>query len=106
MRPENFEYEYNVIGFILKLPYYFLTILILIIYSAWSLVILAAMTVGILVGTLFSGYIAMLCKLYRDGNTGDRMLFVILVFLMPLGFIIGWMISFGYMMYQTFPKYL
>lgn len=106
MRPEDFEYEYTILGFLLKLPYYFLCSLILSLYTIWSLFILVLMTIGIFVGMLFSGYLAMLCKLYKDGNTAGKILFVVSIFLLPIAFVAGWMISFCYMMYQTFPKYL
>lgn len=106
MRPDDFEYDYSFIGFLLKLPYYLLVFLILVVYSAWALVMFLLMTAGILVGTFFGGFIAMLCKLYKDGNTRGKVLFGLILILLPLGFVAGWIMSFCYMMYQTFPKYL
>lgn len=94
------------LGFISKIPYYIVSLLILTLYFAWCLTVLCAMIVVIFVGSFFAGYIALQYKLCRDGNTCGKVAGVLLVIFLPIGFIVGWFGAFGVGMANAFPKYL
>lgn len=106
LRPEEFQYEYTIRGFIVKIPYYLVCLIILSIYLAWCLAVFALILAGILVCSFFAGYVALMFKLCRDGNTVGKIAFFFLLILLPLGFVIGWIGVFGYCLAGAFPKYL
>jgi len=76
------------------------------VYVAWSLAILVVMIAGILVGSFFSGYIALQCKFCKDGNSCAKIAFLLFIIFMPIGFIVGWIAIFIYGVANIFPKYL
>lgn len=105
LRHEDYEYEYTFVGFLVKVPYYLVCLLLMALYIGWCLTVLAALIVGVLVCSFFSGYIALMYKLCRDGNSIGKVAFVILLILMPLGFVIGWIAVFVFCLANAMPRY-
>lgn len=106
MRLEDYEYEYTLLGFIVKIPYFLISMIIMAVYVSWSLAILAILITVILVCSLFSGYIALQYKLCKEGNTIGLIAFFVLLVLLPLGIVIGWIAIFCVCLANSFPKYL
>lgn len=106
LRPEEYEYEYTVLGCLVKIPYYLVCLLILTLYFAWCLAVFGLMVVAILVCSFFAGYIALMYKLCRDGNSCGKFAFCFLLILMPVGFVVGWVGVFAYCVASAIPKFL
>ena len=106
MRVESYEYEYTFLGFLLKIPYYLLCLLILSLYICWALTVLAVLIAVGIICSLFAGYIALQYKMCKESNALGKIVFVILLVLLPLGVVIGWIAVFCVCVYNVFPKYL
>lgn len=106
LRHEDFEYEYTVQGFLMKIPYYLVFILILTVYISWCLLVLVLMITLVLIGSCIPGYFAIQYKLCQGGTRIGRVIFVLFIILIPIGFIVGWFGIFGAIVISLFPKYL
>lgn len=106
LRPEDFEYEYTALGFLMRIPYYLVFILILAVYVSWCLLVLFLMIGLVFVGSCIPGYFAIQYKLCKEGKPIGKVVFVLFLILLPLGFIVGWFAVFGAVLVSLFPKYI
>lgn len=106
LRHEDYEYEYTFVGFITKVPFYIVVLLLLILYFAWCVAAFALFVAGILIGSFFSGYVAFLYKLCRDGNIGGKICAIVFIILLPFGFIVGWVVVCVYCIGNGIPKFI
>ena len=75
-------------------------------YLCWSLAVLVIMIVAVLIGSFFSGYIAILYKMCRDGGSCGKVGCILFIIFLPVGFIVGWFVVFGLGIKEGFPKYV
>lgn len=106
LKPEKYEYEENFVGFLIKMPFYIVGMLILILYLGWCLAVLAGMIGLILAGSSIGGYFALQFHLIRSNKKIGCVFFVLFIFLFPIGFIVGWFGAFAVVLAKAFPKYL